>query len=75
MYNILKKTKIQQEKIDNNLKKRGSLWPKFNILYQFSWTLKELNNLKRAKKVIKENKEKIKLIIQSKKELNSINVW
>lgn len=62
MYNIVGRTKKQQEKIDADLKAKGSLWPPLDILHKFNFTRKELNAVERAKKVLQTYHRKVYLL-------------
>ena len=58
MLNIIGRTKIQQEKKEAKLLKQGSLWPKFKIFDFYVFSRKELNDVKKAQKIIANHKEK-----------------
>jgi len=62
VYNLLRRTKKQQEKIDADLLAKGSLWPQLEILYKFIFTRKELNEVARAKRILQIYHKKVYLI-------------
>ena len=62
-YNLVERTQKQQEAVDRRLERQGSLWPRFPIQYQFVFTKKELNQVKKASKTLEEfKKKKLELI-------------
>jgi hypothetical protein len=62
MYNLFGRTQKQQDKIEAKLLSEGSLWPQLDILHKFIFTRKELNAVKRAKRVLHEYHKKVYLI-------------
>lgn len=63
--NICGRTQKQQDKVEQQLLKEGSLWGRFDILHTYVFTKKEVNQVKKAQEII---------FNYEKKRMNLVNV-